>query len=355
MMKKIDALGLIDESPETTESSTTPEISTTDPNTTTKSQKNTSNPITAITTSKPIAETTTNPGNGQYLTYEEIKSFLKSLEQSNPRVNVLSENVTREGREIFLVVVKPYIKVNVRNEHHNQDRKSVWIEGGLEGYADDTAMILTMIESLSRNCPKEYENNDYYFAPLVNPDGYEYVRRTGEAGFKKNREETPGSPRCKGVRLNRNFPPTAIFASHSSSNPCDDDYRGAFAGSTREVAAIMKLKSALPHMVLALTLLVDDISSNELNYPFAHTRRKIIYDSLYREVGSRLNIGLATPETLYSGSSMDFWYLEQPSCFSFTLRLRLKTPTHIDIKDRARYFLPKILSMTDAINSITEL
>ena len=75
--------------------------------------------------------------------------------------------------------------------------------------------------------------------PMLNPDGYEYSR-TQQRLWRKNRrqpsDDAQNENECFGVDLNRNFDVVG-FGVGASSQPCSDNYSGAFAASEPEVQA----------------------------------------------------------------------------------------------------------------------
>ena len=69
---------------------------------------------------------------------------------------------------------------------------------------------------------------------MMNPDGYEFSR-TEDRMWRKNRQKIAGSE-CVGVDINRNF--AKAYGSHSSDDPCQEDYKGTKAFSEPEAAAL---------------------------------------------------------------------------------------------------------------------
>ena len=65
---------------------------------------------------------------------------------------------------------------------------------------------------------------DWYIAPLLNPDGYEYSH-TDDRMWRKNRSPPPPGSRCYGVDLNRNWDVIGFGAGATSSNPCSETYK----------------------------------------------------------------------------------------------------------------------------------
>lgn len=87
----------------------------------------------------------------------------------------------------------------------NINRTITFIVGGIHAREWITpASVTYIINELLSNWeqePKYIQNIDWYFAPVLNPDGYEYTHTTDRL-WRKNRK---GSGRCAGIDLNRNF------------------------------------------------------------------------------------------------------------------------------------------------------
>merc|ERR1712223_1157798 len=60
---------------------------------------------------------------------------------------------------------------------------------------------------------------DWYVAPLLNPDGYEYSH-TNDRMWRKNRSPPPSGSSCYGVDLNRNWDTIGFGLGATSTNPC---------------------------------------------------------------------------------------------------------------------------------------
>ena len=78
---------------------------------------------------------------------------------------------------------------------------------------------------------------DWYIAPLLNPDGYEWSH-TNYRMWRKNRSAPPSGSSCYGVDLNRNWDVIGFGLGVTSSNPCSDTYKGTQPGSEPETQAV---------------------------------------------------------------------------------------------------------------------
>jgi hypothetical protein len=84
--------------------------------------------------------------------------------------------------------------------------------------------------------------NELWFVPVANPDGYDWTFEPGQRLWRKNLQDnngdgaiTPGD----GVDLNRNFPTKWGYDNEGSSpNPASETYRGTAPGSEPETQAL---------------------------------------------------------------------------------------------------------------------
>lgn len=75
---------------------------------------------------------------------------------------------------------------------------------------------------------------DFYIMPVVNPDGFAYSQ-TNDRLWRKNRSAAPSGSSCLGTDINRNWPYQWNVPGGSSTNPCDQTYRGRSAGDSPEI------------------------------------------------------------------------------------------------------------------------
>ncbi|KAH7136231.1 hypothetical protein EDB81DRAFT_901939 [Dactylonectria macrodidyma] len=96
----------------------------------------------------------------------------------------------------------------------------------IQGYQNNDASIRATLD-----------NYDIYVLPIVNPDGFVYTTSSDRL-WRKNRQRRTGQS-CVGTDVNRNWPYQWNVAGGSSTNPCDETYRGLAAGDTPENAALV--------------------------------------------------------------------------------------------------------------------
>ena len=119
-----------------------------------------------------------------------------------------------------------------------------------------------------------FRNNIFFFVPFVNPDSYIYISKNwqGKHGddvlmIRKNRNvDRQCTPYTGGVDLNRNY--DFMFAKDetgSSSNPCEEDYRGSHAFSEPETQAIRHYVESHSNIVTGINM---HTYGNAWVYPF---------------------------------------------------------------------------------------
>jgi len=176
---------------------------------------------------------------GGHWTLDQAVSILDDLAARFPGLCSAKTSLgkSHEGRDIWMVKISDNVSVD-ENEpeaffdalHHAREPLSMettilFMSELLEGYGTDAEATYIV------------DNRELYFVPVVNPDGYEYNRRTNPNGggyWRKNRRNNGGS---RGVDLNRNYA-TGFGGPGSSGSGSSDTYRGPSAFSEPETAAI---------------------------------------------------------------------------------------------------------------------
>ncbi|CAH0563476.1 unnamed protein product [Brassicogethes aeneus] len=116
--------------------------------------------------------------------------------------------------------------------------KAMWVDGGIharEWISPSTVTyIINQFVTNIESEPASIQNMDWYFAPVLNPDGYEYSH-TVDRLWRKNRARGVGQ--CSGTDLNRNFG-YRWGGKGSSKNPCTETYGGSGPFSEPETASV---------------------------------------------------------------------------------------------------------------------
>jgi len=174
----------------------------------------------------------------EFQRYETIIAWMKKLVDENPSfMSLINMGSSVEGREI--------LAVKIGKSPLGDKTRAVWLEGGLharEWISPATATFI--IDKLVDNFKQGQQNDcaaekiqavNWYVAPLINPDGYEYTH-TDKRLWRKNRRSPPAGSSCYGVDLNRNLDVVG-YGVGASSNPCSEVYKGTEKDSEPETKA----------------------------------------------------------------------------------------------------------------------
>lgn len=160
----------------------------------------------------------------------DIYLWLQDLAHANSRVmTLMSIGTTHEHRDIKAVRIALRAKKDLRS--------TIIIEGGIHAREWISPAVVTYLihqilhaDSSSDSTLKEVATTyEWYFVPVMNPDGYEHSH-TGDRLWRKNRHDD-------GVDLNRNF--DHVFGTEGISwSPKSNLYCGSKAFSEKETKAM---------------------------------------------------------------------------------------------------------------------
>jgi len=162
-----------------------------------------------------------------YNTFPQIVEHLNSIAEAVSEAETEVIGQSWEGRD--LVVLKLCSGVC-------GDKPGIWIDGGIHAreWISPATTLWTIDEVLSD--PSMLTSLDWYFLPVVNPDGYTFTHEHTRL-WRKTRSYHNSLLGCRGTDANRNF------GHHwndggSSGDKCFDTYHGPEAFSEPETAAI---------------------------------------------------------------------------------------------------------------------
>uniref|UniRef100_A0A8R1TLJ8 ShKT domain-containing protein n=2 Tax=Onchocerca TaxID=6281 RepID=A0A8R1TLJ8_ONCVO len=224
---------------------------------------------------------------GDYHSYDIIISWLNDIESLYPNMaKVFTIGQTFEGRKIN--------GIKIGNPIDKTDKRIIWIDGGI--HAREWASIHTVLYIIDQLISKYgtdpqitsyVDMLNFYFVPVVNPDGYEYSRsdQIPQARFwRKNRgkitcfkDQWYRQRCCTGVDLNRNFD---FYWGEigSSSQICSEIYHGSKPFSEPETRAIRdKLLSAEMFGKVDAFITLHTYSQMWI-HPYSHQRRSFPND-----------------------------------------------------------------------------
>lgn len=171
--------------------------------------------------------------------YAAIVAWMEELATANPGfVQLIDMGRSVEGRKILA------LKIGL--SPLGAKTRAIWIDGGIharEWIAVSTASYIgnQLVQTFKKNAPngckeKDVLGVDWYLAPLLNPDGYEFTH-TDDRLWRKNRQAAPAGSSCAGVDLNRNWEVIG-YGLGASTNPCSETYQGTSKASEPETQAV---------------------------------------------------------------------------------------------------------------------
>lgn len=178
-----------------------------------------------------------------YHSYADHLGFLRGLqEQYSSQSEIVTSGSSLQGNAITGIHfwggsgkgVKPAIVI------HGTVHAREWIGTMVVEYL--AYNLLTNYAS-SSEIKAIVDKYDFYFFPVVNPDGFLYTQTTDRL-WRKNRQTTSGSS-CVGHDINRNWNYKWSVAGGASTNPCAEDFKGSSAGDTPEFKALSAWMSGI--------------------------------------------------------------------------------------------------------------
>lgn len=292
-----------------------------------------------------------------YHTYSQMLAVLDDMAAKFPNLITVKKPVsdtilTWEGRPIF------YVKIS-DNPNVDEDEPQVLYTALHHAREPNSAsQMLFFMWSLLENYATDFEiqalvnNEELYFVPCVNPDGYVYNETTNPDGYgywRKNRRDNGGG--SFGVDLNRNY---GYFWGNdnigSSPNPDAQTYRGPTPFSEPETR--MMRDFCREHEFLFT--LNYHTSGNLLIYPWAYSDSPadsalIKYAQLFTRE-NHYHYGTATQTVGYQvNGSSDDWMLAEKGIFSLTPEVGQTgfwpAFDEIDILNKDNYWQNKALAL----------
>ncbi|KAJ1329880.1 carboxypeptidase A4 [Microdochium nivale] len=171
-----------------------------------------------------------------YHPYADHLGFLRGLQQQYPsQSEIVTSGNSLQGNAITGIHLFGSAGKNVK--------PAIVIHGTVHAREWIGTMV---VEYFAYNLLSNYASNseikafvdkyDFYFFPVVNPDGFIYTQTTDRL-WRKNRQTTSGSS-CLGHDINRNWNFKWSVAGGASTDPCADDFKGLSAGDTPEFKAL---------------------------------------------------------------------------------------------------------------------
>jgi len=270
-----------------------------------------------------------------YHAYNDHIQFLRDLQSALPsNSEVITSGTSVQGRAIT--------GIHLWGKGGKSTKPAIVFHGNVHAREWITSMT---VEYLAYQLVSGYGNDasatsfldayDWYILPLVNPDGFVYSQTTDRL-WRKNRSAAPSGSRCLGTDINRNWPYQWDVPGGSSTDPCDQTYRGRTAGDSPEISGLTSLLTRLRDTT-GIKLYVDWHSYGQyILTPYGYScsakaTNQAKHDSLAAGTGNAIRTAGGTRwttgpscSTLYatSGSSTDWVGDVAKAEFSITFELR---------------------------------
>ncbi|KAL7061710.1 hypothetical protein AAHC03_0262 [Spirometra sp. Aus1] len=256
-----------------------------------------------------------------YLTFNEMEGYIRSFAETSELATFEEFGRSYENRTMALLKLSS-----------NTSLPIIWIDAGIharEWIAPATALYL-IDKLLSPDGKKLLDSFQFYIAPNINPDGYEFSFRNSRY-WRKNRMPSANLG-CVGVDLNRNFP-YKWGERGASTWPCSETYMGDKGGDQPETKAVIKkLQEIKGQVKLYITLhsygqyMLTPFGYQRSQYPPKYDEliemAKNVIRSIWHTHGNVYTVGSAA-DLLYAaaGGSDDFACGELQIPFSYTIEL----------------------------------
>ncbi|MEE9555430.1 MAG: M14 family zinc carboxypeptidase [candidate division Zixibacteria bacterium] len=255
---------------------------------------------------------------GGFPTLDEAIAFMDSLRQSYPTLVTERQSIGQslEGRDIWMIKISD-------NPGQDEDEPEYFINSltharepmGLEASLRFMAHLCENYGS-DPQITELVDNREFYFVPVVNPDGYEYNRQTDPNGggmWRKNRRDN--GDWSYGVDLNRNWGYQWGYDDDGSSPDTDSEvYRGTEPFSEPETQVIREFIISRDFSII----LNIHAYGNIFLYPWGYYNGYTGDNQLFRAIAAEACIDngweYGTPwELLYNtnGDATDWQYGEQ--------------------------------------------
>ncbi|XP_047992762.1 uncharacterized protein LOC125231359 [Leguminivora glycinivorella] len=293
----------------------------------------------------------------EYHRLSTIHKFLDDMQDNHPSIcttGVIGSSL--ENRELKVLKVS----------NSNVGNSSVWIDAGIHARewiapAVNTYMINYIVKNFDV-LPECITNKDWYFLPVMNPDGYEFSH-TNYRMWRKNKAFV--GHECVGVDLNRNFS-FGWGGKGSSDEPKSPFYHGPRPFSEPESRAVRDmLQSSGINFKVYITL---HSFGEVILFPFAYRDElcpdyvrllegaTVMSKAIYAANGNIYKVGISR-DVMYgaAGTSCDWSYGEAKIPFCYLLELRSKKHKfrlpQIEIEETGKEILSCVMALMNFVDN----
>jgi hypothetical protein len=259
-----------------------------------------------------------------YFDADEALNEMRKLEAMYPKyvtvhnINEMLElPLTADGNALYALQVSRVAgelhntaKILLIGQHHAREVMTH------HAVLDSAKDLLKKIGSNQRDALAQLNKTSYWFVPVVNPDGLNFVFNSNNWWRKNRRNNLDGS---FGVDLNRNYSYAWGACGNNSSSGSSDVFKGPSAASEVEVQAMSRLNAFLKaDMVISY-----HSSGDEVLYPYVcHKNTKITDQDVYYSLRDRLADHLNFGKRYASSSGEDFeHHFNKNGSLSFLLEI----------------------------------
>ncbi|XP_061718783.1 uncharacterized protein LOC133526258 [Cydia pomonella] len=286
-----------------------------------------------------------------------IHKFLDDMQYSRPSIcttGVIGSSL--ENRDLKVLKVS----------NSNVGNASVWIDAGIHARewiapAVNTYIINYVVQNFDE-LPDYMANKDWYFLPVMNPDGYEFSH-TNYRMWRKNKAWH--GRECLGVDLNRNFS-FGWGGKGSSDEPKSPFYHGPRPFSEPESRAV---RDMLQSSGIKFKVYITLHSFGEvILFPFAYRDElcpdyvrllegaTVMSKAIYATSGNIYKVGISR-DVMYgaAGTSCDWSYGQAKIPFCYLLELRSKKHKfrlpQIEIEETGKEILSCIMALMKFVDN----
>jgi len=263
---------------------------------------------------------------GGFPTFAEAINYMDSLHNLYPNFTTARDSVgfSYQGRALWMMKISD-------NPDVDEDEPEFFINALIHarepmGLEATLRFMSYLLDNYGTDSLVTYlvDNREFYFVPVINPDGYEYNRQTDPNGggmWRKNRHG-------QGIDLNRNWGYMWGFDDNGSSPyPSDETYRGSGPFSEPETQSLREFIISRHFNVI----MNFHTYGNYFLYPWGYINSYTDDQALFTVIGdsatSSNGYAFGCPwELLYNtnGDSNDWQYgetTEKPRIFGFVIEI----------------------------------